>query len=1717
MGEDSIQIAFVSNQLIDLNKGDKLVVLGEEYTMRTKAAREMLSDSHYSYNATFYGVMYELMKTLYRNTDANGVSTKSTFDLTYTIKEFVNVLIYNVSRDYPGLWAFDSANCPDTDPLTIQFSGQNCLQALQTLCSKDYFNLEFQITQSNGVRTIHIGRFGEVVNPPSGSTHFEWGKGNGLYTLKEDKVDDKAIITRLWVEGGSNNIKSGYRDYSDKLQLPFPQRLNAQEHKLADGTIIPIGSQTIGIDDDSKRYFEDAALRDTIGSEEDSEEFSEIYPSRSGEVTALVEGDIYSFIDEDMDFDLNEKNNEGETKWLIAGTSAKINFLTGKLAGQQFELKAEGGYSHSEKKFTLIPYTDERGLKIPTSDNEAFRIEVGNKYKITDINLPDSYVQEAEEKLWYAGLDSFNTRKQARVQYQLTLDRLYFLQNTPNSADTTIFKVGDFVPIKDARFGIEKNIRIQSISRNLLVEHDYSLTLSDTNSISILSQTVVDVMRHNQIIATNRLKDLNKAKRGWRTTEELRNMVYDTDGYFDPENIRPNSIDTNMLTVGSKSQQFVLSGVVMAANVGGNGNQFNVSSGVLSHLTIEESGIKSWTMSSSNFTLTNNAGYYLYAKCSKTGNTGVWHISNEQLKFEIVSDPNNYYFQVGILSSLYEGGFRDFVSTYGFTRINGNTITTGKIVTSDGQCYLDLDGNRFRIGDSGSSIDWGVTAQGQLTLKNVRLISQSGDLANIGVYRGTYNPSILYYKDDEVSYTSNGATCTYRYKHNTPSSNLPTNSVYWDIVAKGADGTDGADGADGKDGKDGINGTDGVGIFSQIRYFQVSSSPTVAPTSWLTSVPQLTETNKYLWSYEVTTYTDNTTSQTPAGVVGVYGDKGIQGNPGTNGINGTNGKDGEDGKDGVNGTNGVDGADGKDGLTSYFHFKYSDDGGLSFTANDGTEPGAYLGCYTDFVEVASLDPQRYVWTATTGKPGVGGTDASALDYYEYRYAKNGSTSEYPGKGTTFHPTDIVPTGYGLTIPDVIDEEYVWQTMAKKSGLTQKTEVHLPINAGESGTIADTSSHNRNGVLGAGASVATIDSRIALNLDRNAECTIPYDLPFGDNFTLCLWMRIDQSSVRWLLNGYNGREYVQNSFAVSPNSWFHLALRFSDRSVTIIKDGALVQTGSINSIVIGFSLFDDSLGGANVSFDDVRILQGALPLSDIERIKSGTADALLQNWSTPIRVNPYNGKNGTSFSKIVEKYAKSSSNSTPPTSWSTTIPTIDASNRYLWNYEEIYSINASGSESKVSDTTPKVIGVYGAKGDAGVSISNVVNMYAVSGSNTTAPTSGWSDSVPTISATNKYLWSYEVIHYSNGSTTETTKRVIGVYGDKGDKGDIGYTGPALVFRGDYDSTASYYGNPQRVDCVFDTYDRKYYVTRVDAEDEYGGLIDADAPPSELEYWNEFGTQFESVATRLLLAENANIAGWLFKNQRLESQDGKVWLDGNNGEMRLKGTLQMSTGVSGNFSDVNLFTLPARTNLATTISMGYERKDVGKRCILFNNSARGSGGIYKIQANRFGWRGNTTYSEADGYYLIAPQESLEMTCYELPAGTIIHSTSIETGGFWQVTNRFHNDLPPIVAMGVVSNNDNGASITGKSIGGDNFTVQRTAVSGTYTITMPALFENIAYALIQLTGIGNVQGGTCPVKATLMSHNRRTFTVRTSDDDTDNAGSFNFVVYSFSGWYI
>jgi hypothetical protein len=60
------------------------------------------------------------------------------------------------------------------------------------------------------------------------------------------------------------------------------------------------------------------------------------------------------------------------------------------------------------------------------------------------------------------------------------------------------------------------------------------------------------------------------------------------------------------------------------------------------------------------------------------------------------------------------------------------------------------------------------------------------------------------------------------------------------------------------------------------------------------------------------------------------------------------------------------------------------------------------------------------------------------------------------------------------------------------------------------------------------------------------------------------------------------------------------------------------------------------------------------------------------------------------------------------------------------------------------------------------------------------------------------------------------------------------------------------------------------------------------------WEGYGAQFESIATGLLLAENANIGGWIFKNEKLNSQSGGAYLDGRTGNVSITGDFTSTDG-------------------------------------------------------------------------------------------------------------------------------------------------------------------------------------------------------------------------------
>lgn len=81
---------------------------------------------------------------------------------------------------------------------------------------------------------------------------------------------------------------------------------------------------------------------------------------------------------------------------------------------------------------------------------------------------------------------------------------------------------------------------------------------------------------------------------------------------------------------------------------------------------------------------------------------------------------------------------------------------------------------------------------------------------------------------------------------------------------------------------------------------------------------------------------------------------------------------------------------------------------------------------------------------------------------------------------------------------------------------------------------------------------------------------------------------------------------------------------------------------------------------------------------------------------------------------------------------------------------------------------------GDDGQDGVGIKSITKYYLASEKSTgiTISSSGWSTTKQDMTDVKKYLWSYEVYAYTNGTSTKTTPIIIGVHGQNGGDGDSG---------------------------------------------------------------------------------------------------------------------------------------------------------------------------------------------------------------------------------------------------------------------------------------------------------------------------------------------------------
>ncbi len=674
LGEDVLDLSIKTSAELPLEIGDYTVVFGRKYKINRLPEPDLTSETSSSIELEMEGIQYDLARATYDltiNTTNNELQDVQADSLTGDLKKFAEVLIANANRVFVNEWQLgDCPNCEITDKTLTFGEESNCLSVLQLLCSE--FGTECEIEQRENVNILHFRKIGTVY-----PFTFQYGRGRGLYELRRKNQSSANIITRLKVFGSSRNITSRYR--AARLCLPGKSK--------------------------GESYIENSEAVERYGVWEATKKFNDIYPSRTGEVEAIDANNVLKFSDSTM-FNLNALEEDGETtRYLIPGSEAKIRFISGNLSGYEFSI-AE--YDHDSHTFALKKFKDDRGDVFPSPTSEAFRFSEGDKYKLLNIALPKIYEDSAESELESAGVEYYQQNSQPKVSYDLAITPSFLERRASEGLTTNVFLPGDYIRVEEPRIGVDKNIRIKSIVRNLKDVYSYDLTLSDMPvKVSLPAKIISELQKIDNLIELNRLEDPIRARQNWRNSQEVLNMIFDPEGNYFTDRIKPKSIETIMLSVGATSMQFALLDTVINANANSDKNEIGVKGGVLAHYAIEES-IRSWNISdSTTFLAQDNKAYYIYAKCEKEGDSAIIIFSENQILTE--EDPNYYHFFIGVVNSVNSDlQARSLSLSYGFSTINGGFITTGCLKSSNKALIVDLDNARI-VAQDGAEIIGNIT------------------------------------------------------------------------------------------------------------------------------------------------------------------------------------------------------------------------------------------------------------------------------------------------------------------------------------------------------------------------------------------------------------------------------------------------------------------------------------------------------------------------------------------------------------------------------------------------------------------------------------------------------------------------------------------------------------------------------------------------------------------------------------------------------------------------------------------------------------------------------------------------------------------------------------------------------------------------------------------------------------------------------------------------
>lgn len=399
--DNNVSFNVESKDSLDIKIGDYIIEDGSHYTIYDPIDVEE-SNGVFSYPLVFRSPDYKLKFSIVKDEGA------TTFPYHGGIKEFVDLVILSLNEDQQEYTAGD---IDEGNIIDLEFDNSSCFQALDDIC--EAANMEWNLIGTSINVKYRIGKDVDVV--------FEYGKEKGGYSVRLDKVQNTFIATRLIGKGGTVNLPKDY------VSPDTPKRLN-------------LGNDILEKNTDKYGKITGVYTNDNI--------FPRLINKTVLDVTIPedIEKAVAWKLKLDIPFDLSQQYADDKVPI--------VKFQTGDLTGSEFEI-VDNSWNNTDKTLQIIVQEEEDGYRLPNTSRQP---RIGDVFVLLNINMPQSYIDEAEEELRKATQEELNKRSEPQYAPSVKVSKR-FLTKKGYSLD-----IGDSITVKVGEHSI--NTRILAINQS---------------------------------------------------------------------------------------------------------------------------------------------------------------------------------------------------------------------------------------------------------------------------------------------------------------------------------------------------------------------------------------------------------------------------------------------------------------------------------------------------------------------------------------------------------------------------------------------------------------------------------------------------------------------------------------------------------------------------------------------------------------------------------------------------------------------------------------------------------------------------------------------------------------------------------------------------------------------------------------------------------------------------------------------------------------------------------------------------------------------------------------------------------------------------------------------------------------------------------------------------------------------------------------------------